>query len=110
MDGYISAREAARRMGVTAQTVYNWAASGKLDVVRVGRTIRVNPNALPGQDRDVASLAQLVEAAGYNDSVVALVDSTIASLEVNRERLLRLRERLLPSEELTERALQAVKN
>ena len=36
MDGMLTITDAAARVGVSRQTIYNWIAAGKLGVIRVG--------------------------------------------------------------------------
>lgn len=38
--------EVSEQFKVTRQTVYNWITAGKLDVIRVGRSIRIPASAL----------------------------------------------------------------
>lgn len=57
----IAPAEAAELLGVSERTVRRWIAAGRLAVIRVGRTVRVDVAAL--RALDVATLARRARAA-----------------------------------------------
>lgn len=52
--------EVSKQFKVTRQTVYNWITAGKLDVIRVGRSIRISASAI---DRFIHQSEQDEQAA-----------------------------------------------
>lgn len=75
---WLTVREVADELGVTPQTVYNWVQAGKVDAVHVGRTIRLDPDALPGRNKTVESLLKVVD--DVDTGAQAVIDSVIAAV------------------------------
>ena len=75
---WLTVRQVADELGVTPQTVYNWVAAGKVEAVRVGRTIRLDPDALPGRNKTVESLLKVVD--NVDTGAQAVIDSVIAAV------------------------------
>lgn len=61
-DKLFTVDEVREQFKVTRQTVYNWITAGKLDVIRVGRSIRITQAAI---DRFIRTSDK--EAAAGND-------------------------------------------
>lgn len=88
----LTVREAADRMRVTTQTIYNWVKAGTLPVVRVGRTIRIDPKDLPeakvanhDRDRLAGALAQVADAAeALGLSPIELLEAMMSHRETSR--------------------------
>jgi excisionase family DNA binding protein len=53
LTGYLSVREAARRVGISPRSMYGYIARGKLTAIRVGRLIAVNAEEVSHCERQV---------------------------------------------------------
>lgn len=45
-DTYLTVREVAERLRVTRQAVYNWITEGRLNAIRVGKSVRVSVKSI----------------------------------------------------------------
>lgn len=87
MGKYMTVKEAAELYRVTPQTIYSWVDRGLLDVMRLGRTIRVMPTDTgPRRDRDVlaSTLASMGDTPGQLAVALEKVESLMDRLDAER--------------------------
>lgn len=93
---YLTVRETAEMFQVSPQTVYSWVDRGLLDVMRLGRTIRILPPASPPRDREQLgdALLGMGETPQEVGSTLERLESALRQLEVERDERKALEEKV----------------
>ncbi len=63
-DVYYTPEELAAMLKVTRQAIYNWVQQGRLEVVRIGRTVRIPSEEVERVLREGRTRRQTSQAAG----------------------------------------------
>ena len=65
-DVYYTPEELAAMLKVTRQAIYNWIQQGRMEAVRIGRTVRIPSEEVERVLREGRTQRQTGQAAGTN--------------------------------------------
>ena len=65
-DVYYTPEELAAMLKVTRQAIYNWVQQGRMEAVRIGRTVRIPSDDVERVLREGRTRRQTGQAAGTN--------------------------------------------
>ncbi len=65
-DVYYTPEELAAMLKVTRQAIYNWVQQGRMEAVRIGRTVRIPSEEVERVLREGRTQRQTGQAAGTN--------------------------------------------